>query len=312
MRPNDRVEHALERALELAIGPGTPPRLAEALRYAVFPGGGRVRPALVLAVADACGDAVAPVVDTAAAAVELIHCASLVHDDLPCFDDASLRRGRASVHVAYGTELAVLVGDALIVAAFEVLAAGCRRAPRRLSGLTRALGAGVGSAAGIIAGQAWESEPRLDLPAYHRAKTGALFEASVRAGAIAGGGDPEAWAGLGEQLGEAYQIADDIADVVGSAASLGKPPGQDAARRRPSAARVLGMHGARARLEALLRELEDAVPACPGRAGFRAWLEALRARLVPPRRVDPRAASRGAETGDEPPAVYLDAAAANA
>jgi geranylgeranyl diphosphate synthase type II len=287
---DDRIERALERALELAIGPGTPPRLADALRYAVLPGGGRVRPALVLAVAEACGMAVAPVAEAAAAAVELLHCASLVHDDLPCFDDAPLRRGRASVHRAYGTELAVLVGDGLIVAAFEVLAVGCRRAPQLSTALVRAVGAGVGSAAGIIAGQAWESEPALDLRAYHQAKTGALFEASVRAGAIAGGGDPKAWSPLGQRLGEAYQVADDIADAVGSAAALGKPVGQDAAMGRPSAARVLGVQGAHARLDALFEQLERDVPECPGRDGLLAWLEALRGRIAPARRSEPWAA----------------------
>jgi geranylgeranyl diphosphate synthase type II len=241
-------------------------------------------------VADACGGAVAPVADTAAAAVEMMHCASLVHDDLPCFDDASLRRGRDSVHVAYGTELAVLVGDGLIVAAFEVLAVGCRRAPQLSTALVRAVGAGVGSAAGIIAGQAWESEPAIDLRAYHRAKTGALFEASVCAGAIAGGGDPKAWAPLGQRLGEAYQVADDIADAVGSAAALGKPVGQDAAMGRPSAARTLGVSGAHARLDALFEQLERDVPECPGREGMLAWLEALQDCIAPARRSEPRAA----------------------
>jgi geranylgeranyl diphosphate synthase, type II len=302
--PNDRVERALERALELAIGPGTPPRLADALRYAVFPGGGRVRPRLVLAVAEACGGAVAPAAEAAAAAIELMHCASLVHDDLPCFDDAALRRGRASVHVAYGTELAVLVGDGLIVAAFELLAAGCCRTPHLLPGLVRAVGAGVGTAAGIVAGQAWESEPSLNLRAYHQAKTGALFEASVRAGAIAGGGDPEAWAPLGQRLGEAYQVADDIADVVSSAASLGKPVGQDAMLQRPSAARALGVHGAYARLEALVQQVVDAVPAGPGRADVQAWIERLCAEIVPTRYFEPRPSSRES--------VYLDAATAGA
>jgi geranylgeranyl diphosphate synthase type II len=304
VRPSNRVERALERALELAIGPSTPPRLADALRYTVFPGGGRVRPQLVLAVSDACAAGVAPVADAAAAAVELMHCASLVHDDLPCFDDAALRRGRASVHVAYGTELAVLAGDGLIVAAFEVLAAGCRRAPQLLPGLVRALSRGVGTAAGIVAGQAWESEPdlELNLRAYHQAKTGALFEASVRVGALAGGGDPEVWAPLGRQLGEAYQVADDIADVVSSPASLGKPVGQDALLQRPSAARSLGVHGAYVRLEALFHQLVDAVPACAGRAAFMVWVDELRTRIFPSKRLELRSASRGP--------VYLERASA--
>lgn len=289
------------------------------MRYSVFPGGSRVRPGLVLAVADACGGAVPPVADAAAAAVELMHCASLVHDDLPCFDNASLRRGRASVHRAYGTELAVLVGDGLIVAAFEVLAAGCRRALPRLPSLVRAVSAGVGTAAGIVAGQAWESEPGLNLRAYHQAKTGALFEASARAGAIAGGGDPEAWAPFGRCVGEAYQIADDIADVVSSAASLGKPVGQDAALQRPSAARALGVGGAHVRLEGLFEQLERAVPACPGREGFGAWIAALRARIGSLRRSESRVAREAfaAEKADEhagvvSPSVYLDGVAASA
>jgi geranylgeranyl diphosphate synthase, type II len=290
--PSNRVERALEGALELAIGPNTPPRLADALRYTVFPGGSRVRPRLALAVADAYGNGGTPVADAAAAAVELMHCASLVHDDLPCFDNASMRRGRTAVHVAYGTELAVLVGDGLIVAAFEVLASGCRCAPERLPGLVRALSAGVGTAAGIVAGQGWESEPTLDLRAYHQAKTGALFEASVRAGAIAGGGDPEAWAPLGRYLGEAYQVADDIADVVSSAASLGKPVGQDAMLQRPSAARSLGVHGAYARLEALSCQLVDAVPACAERAAFQAWVDELCTQIFPVERPASRSTSR--------------------
>lgn len=278
--------------MELAIGPSTPPRLADALHYAVFPGGGRVRPRLLLTVAEACGDAAVTVADAACAAVELLHCASLVHDDLPCFDDAALRRGRASLHVAYGTELAVLVGDGLIVAAFEVLAAGCRRNPERLPGLVRALGAGVGASSGIVAGQAWESEPKLNLRAYHQAKTAALFEASVRAGAIAGGGDPDAWAPLGRYLGEAYQVADDIADAVGSSASLGKPVGQDVMLERPSAVRALGVHGAYARLDGLFQHMMDAVPDCADRAGFQAWIADVLTQTFPTHRTEPRAATR--------------------
>lgn len=304
MGSDDRVERALERALELAVGPSTPPRLADALRYAVFPGGGRIRPRLVLAVADACGSPMAPVADAAAAAVELLHCASLVHDDLPCFDNAPLRRGRASVHAAYGPELAVLVGDGLIVAAFEALATGCRRAPHLLPGLVRSVGAGVGVACGIVAGQAWESEPTVNLRAYHRAKTGALFEAAVRAGAIAGGGDPEAWAPLGQHLGEAYQVADDIADVVGSPGALGKPVGQDAVLDRPSAARSLGVHGAYARLDGLFQQILGVIPACVDRPGFEAWVGELCSRIFPTKRAE-SGASRS-----EP--MFLEIAAASA
>jgi len=112
MQPSERVEQALEHALREAVGPGAPPLLAGALRYAVFPGGHRIRPQLVLAVARACGERDLSAAAAAAASIELLHCASLVHDDLPAFDNADLRRGKASVHVAFGEPIAVLTGDA--------------------------------------------------------------------------------------------------------------------------------------------------------------------------------------------------------
>lgn len=283
----DRVERTLERALELSTSPDTAPRLAEALRYAVFSGGGRARPKLVFAVARACGGGPVAVVDAAAAAVELLHCASLVHDDLPCFDNASMRRGRPSVHCAYGTEIAVLVGDGLIVSAFEVLAEGCRKEPVKLAPLVSAMAHGVGAARGIVAGQAWESEPMLDLHAYHRAKTGALFEAAVRVGAIAGGGDPEAWAPLGRLIGEAYQIADDIADVSGTMTSLGKPVGQDMRLDRPNAVKSLGIEGAHARLTRLFRQMREVAPGSSDREVFLRWVDGLCTRLLPARRSEP-------------------------
>jgi geranylgeranyl diphosphate synthase type II len=117
-----RIDSALATALTRAEE-GAPLRLANAIRYAVFPGGARIRPRLCLAVADACGNDSPGLAEAAACALEMVHCASLVHDDLPCFDDAELRRGRPSVHRAFGEALAVLVGDALIVLAFETLAA---------------------------------------------------------------------------------------------------------------------------------------------------------------------------------------------
>src|SRR3954452_16784827 len=116
-----RIELALTVAVTRAEAPGCPPRLGAALRHAVFPRGARIRPRLCLAVAAACGDDDPTAADAAAAAVELLHCASLVHDDLPCFDDAPTRRGKPSVHRAFGEPLAVLAGDALIVLSFELL-----------------------------------------------------------------------------------------------------------------------------------------------------------------------------------------------
>src|SRR5262245_38141865 len=173
-----RIERALQQAVAAGEGDGCPPRLAAAVRHAVFPGGARIRPRLCIAVAHACGDDEPALADAAAAALELLHCASLVHDDLPCFDDASERRGRPSVHKAFGERLAVLAGDALIVAAFQALGAAGGTRAERLPALLATISSGVGMPQGIAAGQAWECEPRVHLRDYQRAKTGALFAAA--------------------------------------------------------------------------------------------------------------------------------------
>lgn len=190
MDTKSRIESALEKAVARACGTKAPPRIAEALRHAVFPGGARIRPRLCHAVAAACGDDAPAVTDGAAAALELLHCASLVHDDMPCFDDASLRRGRPSVHALYGEPLALLVGDGLIVLAFETIALESVQAPARMAQLISAVAHAVGMPHGIVAGQAWEAEERIDLETYHRAKTGSLFVGSAMAGALAAGADP--------------------------------------------------------------------------------------------------------------------------
>jgi len=265
------VESCLERAFDWIVGPTTPPRLLAAMRHAVFGGGGRVRPNLVLAVADTCGRGPREVAEAAAAAIEFLHCASLVHDDLPCFDDASLRRGQPTVHVAHSEPLAVLVGDALIAGAFEVLGRGCASHPELLGPLVATVARSVGAIRGIVAGQAWESEPSPNLRLYHRAKTGALFEAAVCAGAIAGGGDAALWLPVGSRLGEAYQVADDILDLVGSASALGKPVGQDARNGRPSAVQELGVERAYERLQSLCDSMLTCVPSVEGRERFVRW-----------------------------------------
>ena len=260
--------------------PAGRPVSASALRYAVFPGGARIRPRLCLAVAAACGDDEPGTAAAAAAAIELLHCASLVHDDLPCFDDATMRRGKPSVHRAFGERLAVLTGDALIVLAFETLARAGMRADR-LAPLTIIVSRGVGMPTGIVAGQAWECEPRVALADYQRAKTGALFAAATMAGAAAAGADPAPWRTLGERLGEAYQVADDLRDVAGDAEKLGKPTGRDAALGRPSAAGELGIAGALARLEHLVAGAIASIPPCPGAAELRAAMLIETGRLVP-------------------------------
>lgn len=241
-----RTESALARALDLIDQGGhPPPRLATAMRQAVFPGGARVRPRLCLAVARACGDDAPELAEAMAAAVELMHCASLVHDDLPCFDNAATRRGLPTTHRAHGERLAVLAGDALIVLACQQLATAVTPATLgRLPALMACLSRGVGMPGGIVAGQAWECEPAPDLREYQRAKTGALFAAAAAGGALAAGAEPEGWRRFGEALGEAYQIADDLRDVMLDEATLGKPSGQDLALDRPSVVRSLGRGGA--------------------------------------------------------------------
>lgn len=279
-----RVEQALIAAFAGSESRGCPPRLAAAVRHAVFPAGARVRPRLCLAVSAACGDEHPGLSDAAAAAIELLHCASLVHDDLPCFDDAALRRGRPSVHRAFGERLAVLAGDALIVLAFDVLAKGASTQPARLAHLCVTLAGAVGLAGGMAAGQAWECEQQVVLDTYHRAKTGSLFGAAAAAGAQAAGSPAESWRTFGECLGDAYQFADDIRDVVVGEAELGKSPGRDAALDRPSAVASLGLAGARERFEGLLHTALAAIPPCAGAGALRKLVLAEAQRLVPSKR----------------------------
>jgi geranylgeranyl diphosphate synthase, type II len=276
-----RIERALTGALMPTEASPCPPKLANALHAAVFPGGHRIRPKLCISVAMACGDRDPAAADAAAAAIELLHCASLVHDDLPCFDDANLRRGLPSIHVAFGEPIAVLVGDTLIVNAFETIARGMTKAPHRIARMIRLIGEATGAPHGICAGQAWESETNIPLEAYHRAKTGSLFAAATGAGALAAGADPALWFGLGDKIGRAYQIADDIRDVADTADSFGKPIGQDAARGRPSAARELGIKGAVRALAALTETIIASVPDCPGQEHFRAAIRAETKRFLP-------------------------------
>ena len=270
-----RIEGALNHALSFADHPSAPPRLAAAMRHAVFPGGARIRPRLTLAVAAACGTDNTRTADAAAAAIELLHCASLVHDDMPEFDDAAIRRGLPSVHRAFGAPLALLAGDALIVLAFQALAEGAAAAPYRLAAMVQAVAGAVGVPHGIVAGQAWECEDAPDLSAYQQAKTGALFAAATEAWK----GAP--WRPLGAYLGEAYQVADDIRDAVCTAEEIGKPVHQDEAHDRPNAVRQLGLSGAIARLNSLAAMASSSIPACPGAAELKALIKLESQRLLP-------------------------------
>jgi geranylgeranyl diphosphate synthase, type II len=266
-------EQSLERAMVSTKSADCPPLLASAMHYAVFPGGARVRPRLVLAVAQACRASDMKQAVAGAAAIEMLHCASLVHDDMPCFDGSALRRGKASVHVAYGERIALLTGDALIIQAFETVA--------DYSKLTRIVAQATGAPSGICAGQAWECEPKMDLVRYQRAKTGALFAACTQAGAAAAGQDHVPWRKVGMLIGEAFQVADDLRDVAGVSGELGKPTGQDAANGLPNMVSTLGYEGALHHLERLLERVQEAVPDCDGRDALGAQIVAASRAMVP-------------------------------
>lgn len=261
-----KIEQVLTGVVAHATDRTCPPLLARAVRYAVFPGGARLRPKLCLAVAAANGNSDPALSAAAAASIELLHCASLVHDDLPCFDNADERRGKPSVHVAFGDQIAVLTGDALIVLGFESLgqATGDCRYPERLPKLLAITSRAVGMPFGISAGQAWECEPEVNVSHYHRSKTGSLFVAATCAGAAAAGAEVEPWELLGQRIGEGYQIADDIRDATSDAETLGKPVGQDAALERPNAVQAHGLDGAVRRLRVLIEEGVESIPDCPG------------------------------------------------
>ena len=289
MDDSQRIERRLASVVSEAGGAGCAPGLAAAVHHAVFPGGARIRPHLCLAVARACGGAASPGALAAATSIELLHCASLVHDDLPCFDNAATRRGVPSVHRAYGERLAVLAGDALIVLAFESMAneRACP-ADRRLA-LIGTLARAAGMPYGIVAGQALECETEIVLSDYQQAKTGALFAAATVAGAQAVGADPGSWRAVGEYLGEAYQVADDIGDVNGNAEDLGKPTGRDAELGRPNAVGHLGLVAASTRLQELVSKARAAIPECPGGEELRTRFLGFTQQLLQPRRARPAA-----------------------
>jgi geranylgeranyl diphosphate synthase type II len=279
---NTRIEAAISKAV--AVGRGdvvTPPKLASALEYATAPGGARIRPKILMSVAIACGDNKPEISDAAAAALELIHCASLVHDDLPCFDNADVRRGKPSVHRAYSKPLAILTGDSLIVLAFEVLARQSSLAPDRVAQLILTLAQRTGMPGGICAGQGWESEDEIDLSAYHQAKTGALFIAATQMGALAAGQEAEPWLELGARIGEAFQVADDLRDALYDVETLGKPTGQDDLHGRPNAVTELGVQGAISRLKDILGGAIASIPSCAGEAQLAEMVRMYAERLTP-------------------------------
>jgi farnesyl diphosphate synthase len=256
-----RVELVLVRALGAHTAGAE--SLADAMRYATLAGGKRVRALLAYAAGEFAGAAVADI-DAAAAAVELIHAYSLVHDDLPCMDDDAMRRGRPSCHVAFGEATALLAGDALQALAFAQLAGSGKDAAQACAILADASGI-----RGMAAGQAIDLAATgrtlsIDaLEAMHRLKTGALIRASIAIGALAGGdADADARAALDRYAaatGLAFQVVDDILDVEASSAALGKTAGKDAASGKPTYVTVLGADTARRHAESLRADAHAAL-----------------------------------------------------
>jgi geranylgeranyl diphosphate synthase, type II len=275
-----RIETVLAAALPSAEL--TPQRLHAAQRYAVLGGGKRVRPLLVYCTGEVLGIPAATL-DAPAAAVELIHAYSLVHDDLPAMDNDDLRRGRPTTHRAFDEATAILAGDALQVLAFALLAQdrhGDVAAAARLQMIQ--ILADASGTAGMAGGQALDlaavgRELSIeDLEAMHRLKTGALIRASVMlaASCAAGLGDAarDALDHYAQDIGLAFQIQDDILDVVGSAQDLGKNTGADAARAKPTYASIVGLETAKDRAQALKFSACDRLASLGPRAALLAWL----------------------------------------
>ena len=264
-----RVELVLDAALPPAAGPAA--TLAEAMRYAVLGGGKRVRPLLAYAAGEFAHADVARV-DAVAAAVEMIHAYSLVHDDLPCMDDDTLRRGRPTAHVAFGEAMALLAGDALQAAAFGMLGASSMRdAGLACASLARASGvAGMAGGQAIDLGAVGRALPLPDLESMHRMKTGALIRAAVELGAMCGppstAAEGAALVAYADAAGFAFQVVDDVLDATGTDASLGKTAGKDAAHGKPTYVTLLGLDEAKRRAESLRLEAHAALAPYGARA----------------------------------------------
>jgi len=264
-----RIEDVLERVLPAAEA--APAQLSRAMRYAVLDGGKRMRPLLAYAAGE-LNAAPPDVVDAVAAAAELIHAYSLIHDDLPCMDDDTLRRGKPTCHVAFGEATALLAGDALQALAFGVLAAAAL--PDRAGAC--ALLADAAGVRGMAGGQAIDLDSvgmTLSLPeleTMHRLKTGALIRAAVHLGAACGrplAADAAAsLAVYASAAGLAFQVVDDVLDVEGSAASLGKTAGKDVAQGKPTFVSCLGLRAAKQHAEALRLEARAALVPLGGSA----------------------------------------------
>lgn len=260
---------AVDQALEACLPPAEQPpqRLHQAMAYAVLGGGKRIRPALVRAASLTFNGKHRPAM-AAAVAVELIHAYSLVHDDLPAMDDDDLRRGQPTCHVAFDEATAILAGDALQALAFQVLSEADSIAAQTRLKMVGLLARAIGQA-GMVGGQAMDlaatgvAADAAQLELIHRRKTGALIEASLTLGALSAGmNDPRALSSLsqyGTAIGLAFQVKDDILDVEGNTQVIGKPQGSDHHQSKLTYPALLGLDGARKRLQELHDEARDSL-----------------------------------------------------
>ena len=261
---------AVESALDGFLPPENtaPETLHRAMRYSVFSGGKRLRPILAMASYELLGGA-GPEIAAPACAAELVHTYSLIHDDLPVMDDDDLRRGRPTCHREFGDATAILAGDALLTLAFEVVASEARVDPASRSEIVRELALANGSL-GMVGGQVADLEgegirPSVDAIEFiHTRKTAMPLRAAVRIGALAAGasGRPlDSLTAFGEKLGLAFQIADDVLDMTGTAEEMGKAVGKDRARGKMTYPAAVGLDGARVRTAALIGEAIEALVA---------------------------------------------------
>ena len=244
-----------------------PQTIHRAMRHSLFAGGKRIRPILSIAAAEAIG-ADGAGVERPACALELVHTYSLIHDDLPALDDDDYRRGRPTCHKVFGEAMAILAGDALLTLAFRVLSELADVSSERRARMIAELAKAAGTVDGMIGGQVADLEAegkeveagRLDY--IHRSKTAALLRASVQVGAIYGGASQahfEALSEYGTQVGLAFQIVDDILDVVGSTETLGKTAGKDARQRKATFPALYGLETSRERANGHLAKAVEAL-----------------------------------------------------
>jgi farnesyl diphosphate synthase len=283
----ERVAWVVERRLDELLGQGRAPiggatELAQAMRYAVLGGGKRIRPFLLLESARLFGVSEGEALD-AACALECVHCYSLVHDDLPAMDDDAVRRGRPTLHIAFGEATAILAGDALLTLAFEILGdPRLHQDPAIRAELVLDL-AKAGGWQGMALGQALDLSPdrqgfgQAEVATVQALKTGALFRFACEAGAVLGRADASERAALqayASAFGQAFQLADDLLDAQGDAEAVGKAVAKDAARGKATLVALMGVEAAKTRLGVLLQEAEAALAPFGDRAIT--WLDTVR------------------------------------